>query len=285
MDDAKLAENGRDARARRGRRWRGVALAATGTLVAAIACGDPYLHTNPYDPVVPVSYSFTGPDTLFSLGQIAQYHVQTTPVFPDSAFIWVIDTAQRFPVSVDGDTTVDGTVYASVAGNGAIQVRTLPLEPVSTTIGLHADIGTIDTMYNVLLPGVLVGEYQQFETVKGVLARHIGTKLIVLMQRVTRIQLRCPVANACDTLSAGGTWSVWVDGFDALNRQIVSLTSSTANPATGPPVVTYAVRDTTIARSSPVGIRATTITALKPGTTWVVATRGALADSLKLVVQ
>jgi hypothetical protein len=264
------------------------ALAGIACTVAFVACGDPYLHTNPYDPAVSVSYSFTGPDTLFSLGQVAQYRVQTTPAFPDSAFIWVIDTAQRLPVSVDGDTTVDGTVYASNAGNGAIQVRTLPLEPASTTIGLHADIGTIDTLYNVLLPGVLGGsggEYQQFESVRGVLARHIGTKLIVMMQRVTRIQLRCPETHACDTLSAGGTWSVWVDGFDALNRQIATLTSSTANPASGPPVVTYAVRDTTIAHSSPVGIRSTTITALKSGTTWVVATRGALLDSLQLVVQ
>ena len=258
---------------------------AAAALVVAIACGDPYLHTNPYDPVVPVAYTFTGPDTLFSLGEIGQYRVQTTPAFPDSAFIWVIDTAQRFPVSVNGDTTVNGTVYASVAGNGSIQVRTLPLEPVSTTIGLHADIGTIDTLYNVLLPGVLIGEFQQFEVVKGVLARHIGTKLIVMMQRVTRIQLRCPVTHACDTLSAGSTWSVWVDGFDALNKQIATLTSSTANPASGAPVVTYAIRDTTIALSSPVGIRSTTITALKSGTTWVVATRGALLDSLQLVVQ
>jgi hypothetical protein len=49
--------------------------------------------------------------------------------------------------------------------------------------------------------------------------------------------------------------------------------------------VTYLVRDTTIARASPVGIRATTITAINSGTTRVVATRGALADSLLLVVR
>ncbi len=264
---------------------RGVALLAFVGIVAFVACGDPYVRTNPYDASVPISYTFSGPDTLFSLGEVGQYRVLTMPAFPDSAFIWVVDTAQPLPFGVDGDTTVDGTKYVSNASNGTIQVRDLPLEPASTTIGLHADIGTIDTMFSILLPGVTVGGYEQFEFVKGTLARHIGTKLIVLMQRVTRIQLRCPDTHACDTLSVGGTWSVWVDGFDALNRQIASLTSSTANPTSGPPVVTYTVRDTTIARSAPVGIRATTVSALKSGTTWVVASRGALLDSLQLVVR
>jgi hypothetical protein len=265
----------------------GAALLGFMGLIVAVACGDPYLHTNPYDSKVPVSFAFSGPDTLFSLGAIGQYGVQTSPPFPDSAFIWVIDTDQVFPPGLGGDSSVNGTKYALIAGNGAVQITSLPLEPISTTIGLHAYIGTIDTMYSVVLPGVTFGGYEQYEIIKGVLARHIGTKLIVVTQRLTRIRLRCPdpEAPACDTLSVGGTWSVWVDGFDALGRQIYAMTSSTANPTTGPPVATYVVRDTTIASSSPVGVRATTITALKSGTTWVVATRGALLDSLQLVVR
>jgi hypothetical protein len=104
-------------------------------------------------------------------------------------------------------------------------------------------------------------------------------------QRVTRIQLRCPDTHACDTVSTGGGWSVWVDGFDALNERIYALTSATANPATGTVIATFAVRDTTIASVSPVGIRAANVTALKSGTTWIVGTRGTLLDSLQLVVQ
>ncbi|HTR76727.1 MAG TPA: hypothetical protein VMH39_01395, partial [Gemmatimonadaceae bacterium] len=211
---------------------RRVALFGLAALTVALACGDPYLHTNPYDSAVPVSFEFSGPDTLFSLGQIGRYHVQTTPPFPDSAFIWVVDTAQI--LKTGSDSAVDGTQYVSNGGDGSIQVRTLPLEPVYTTIGLHADLGTIDTLYNIVLP-TTVGGYEQWESIRGVLARHIGTKLVVLMQRVTRIQLRCPDTHACDTLSAGGAASVWVDGFDALGKQIAALTSSTANPATGHP--------------------------------------------------
>jgi hypothetical protein len=78
---------------------------------------------------------------------------------------------------------------------------------------------------------------------------------------------------------------VWVDGFDALNRQIYALTSATANPPGSPPIATFVSRDTTIAAVSPVNIRAANVTARKTGTTWIIAIRGALLDSLQLVVQ
>ncbi len=48
-------------------------------LIGVVACGDPYLHTNPYDPVYPVEFAISGPDTLFSLGEIGQYTVQNQP--------------------------------------------------------------------------------------------------------------------------------------------------------------------------------------------------------------
>jgi hypothetical protein len=153
-----------------------------------------------------------------------------------------------------------------------------PLEPASLTIAVEALIGSVDTT----VERVIGAEYV---TVRTHQYRHMGYKSVVVTQRVTRIQLRCPDTHACDTLSAGGTWSVWVDGFDALGRQIVALTSSTANPAIGPLIVTYAARDTTVVRVTPVRIRAANVTALKSGTTWIVATRGALADSLQVVVR
>jgi hypothetical protein len=48
---------------------------------------------------------------------------------------------------------------------------------------------------------------------------------------------------------------------------------------------TFAVRDPSVAGVTPVGIRVATVTARKSGTTWIVGTRGALLDSLQLVVQ
>jgi hypothetical protein len=102
---------------------------------------------------------------------------------------------------------------------------------------------------------------------------------------VTHIALRCPDTHACDTLSAGGAWSVWVDGLDALNQKIQALTSATANPPTGTAIATFAARDPSIVAVAPVGIRASNVTALHTGSTWIVATRGTLLDSLQLVVR
>ena len=81
---------------------------------------------------------------------------------------------------------------------------------------------------------------------------------------------------------------MWADGFDSLDHKVVALTGINANPpaSAGTPVfATFAVRDATIASVSPVGIRVATVTALKSGTTWIVGSRGALLDSLQLVVR
>lgn len=254
-----------------------VAVVATAALSATGGCGDPYLHTNPYDPVYPVEFVITGPDSLFSYGEMAHYSVQTTPAFPDTAFRWDIDTVTVVNPLSGIDTIVDGGTVFRPAGPGEYQSISPPLEPATVTIAIVASVGQIDTTVARCIP--------QCITIQTVQQRHTGYKSVVLTQRVTRIRLRCPDTQACDTLAVGGTWSVWVDGFDALGRQIAALTSSVANPTRGPPVVTYLTRDTTIATVMPVRIRAATVTARKSGTTWIVATRGALADSLQLVVR
>ena len=254
-----------------------VAVVAAVALGAAAGCGDPYLHTNPYDPVYPMEFAITGPDSLFSYGEIAQYTVQTTPAFPDTGFRWDIDTVTVVNPRDGTDTVVDGGTVFLPAGPGAYQSISPPLEPATVTISIVASLGQIDTTVARCRPQCMTVQTEQ--------QRHTGYKSIVLTQRVPRIRLRCPDTQACDTLAVGGTWSVWVDGFDALGRQIAALTSSVANPPRGPPVVTYVTRGTTIATVMPVGIRVGTVTARKSGTTWIVATRGALADSLQLVVQ
>lgn len=231
-------------------------------LALASACGNPYQRTNPYDPAYPVSISIAGPDTLFSAEQVGTWSVQIVPAFPDTAFRYDCTDSIVFPP----------------AGPGSFRSHAPPLYPATRTVTVTGGVGSIDT-----LPPFAGGALGPAPTIK--IYRHSASKVVVLTQRVTQIQLRCPDTHACDTLSVGGSWSVWVDGRDALNQMIIALHSATANPVTGTPVATFAVRDPTIASVSPVGIRAATVTALKSGTTWIVGTRGALLDSLQLVVR
>ncbi len=251
----------------RARGTRVMALAGAAALVIGItfvACGDPYLHTNPYDPAFPVEIAISGPDTLFSFSQVATYSAQVTPAFPDTAIEWATSDTDNFAPS--GPATFRANSVDSLP---------IPLYPNTLVVGVMALIGQEDTTLGI--NGAAVRSHNW---------THVGLKNVVLTQRVVRIQLRCPDTHACDTLAAGAAWSVWVDGFDALGYRIVTLVSATANPATGTPIATFVVRDTTVASVSPVGIRAATVTALKSGgTTWIVATRDSLRDSLQVVVR
>jgi hypothetical protein len=259
------------------RRCSTAAIVAFFAFVVLAACGDPYGATNPYDPDTPVTFTFSGPDTLFSLGESAHYTVHTIPALPDTAFQWEVDTA-TISLPGLGSVVVNGATILAPIGPGSFTSLAPPLEPATVTVAVAALVGSVDTTLEISIP-------PNFFTVHAIQPRHVGYKAIVLTQRVTRIQLRCPAAHACDTLSTGGTWNVWADGFDALNNQIVALAGAGVNPPTGTPIVTYVVRDTTIASASPVGVRVAAVTALKSGTTWIVATRRALSDSLQLVVR
>jgi hypothetical protein len=221
----------------------------------AAACGDPYQHTNPYDDKLPVTITVSGPDTLFSAYEHGTFTAATDPALPDSAIHWKVN--------------------GFAGGRSADLVNaTPPLWPQTFTAAMVAVIGTIDTTISLNSITIPTNTW-----------RHEGLKYVVLTQRVTHIAMRCPDTHACDTLSAGGTWSVWVDGLDALNQKILSLTSATANPSTGTAIATFAARDQSVAGVTPVGIRAASVTALRSGSTWIVATRGTLLDSLQLVVR
>jgi hypothetical protein len=234
-----------------------VPLLAAIALATLFACGDPYLHNNPYDPSDSVAITIAGPDTLFSYSELAQFTAQIVPAFPDSAVQWTTNDSAAFPPT----------------GPATFRSNAPPLEPATSTVVVSARLGSIDTTVR-----------QGTITVRTYAWRHVASKNVVLTQRVVRVQLRCPDTHACDTLAIGGTASVWADGFDALNHKIVSLTSATANPATGTAVATFAVRDPSVATVAPVGIRAATVTARSTGTTWIVATRGSLTESLAIIV-
>jgi hypothetical protein len=241
---------------------RCVSPVAIAILVAAVACGDPYVRTNPYDNVVPVAVTIQGPDTLYSFREQGQYTATSDPSFPDSSFQYASsDSFALLP-----------------AAHGTFTSLAPPLYPAVRTATVIAGVGAYDT--EPPLAGAVSGPAPHVTEY-----RHVAYKVVVMTQLVTNISLRCPDTHGCDTVSAGGTWSVWVDGKDANGHNIVALTSSVANPTTGAVVATFATHDTTIATVVPVGIRASTVTAKKTGTTWIVATRGTLLDSLQLVVK
>jgi hypothetical protein len=242
-------------------------------LMMAVACGEPFLHLNPYDPQFPLAVDVTGPDTLLSLGEVGNYAVRFTPaVFPDSAVTWLADTVTIF--SADTTYVSNGSAYLLPAKNGNFQSVNPPLEPAVLKISVEALVAGYDT--NLTGSGGGLAKVIEY--------RHTGFKTVVITQRITQIQLRCPDTHACAPFSAGATGTVWVDGFDALGHQIAALTSATVNPDTGAVVATFVSRDPTIARVDPKGIRAANVTALKSGSTWVVATRKTLLDSLQLIV-
>lgn len=258
---------------------RYVALPCVVLLAIAVGCGDPYLRTNPYDPDTPGNFEIVGPDSLFSAGEFAQYGVQSTPTLPDTAFSWTVDSVATFN-SDTGSITVDGTMALLPSGAGGYVATVPPLEPASITVSVVAFVGAVDTTLARFIPNPPgCGCIVTFQTKQ---YRRILHKSVVLTQRVARIQSRCPDTHACDTLAVGQAWSVWIDGFDALGNQIAARTY---NPAAGAPVATFLSRDTTIASVVPVGIRAASATAQKPGTTWIVATHGSLHDSLQVVVR
>jgi hypothetical protein len=114
--------------------------------------------------------------------------------------------------------------------------------------------------------------------------RHTGMKNVVYTQRITHIVLRCPDVHACDTVSTGESWTVFADALDSLNQPLYVRSGSNGNSANGPAEAAFMVRDPTVARATS-GNRASTVTALKSGSTWIVASRGLLLDSLQLVVR
>ena len=92
-----------------------------------MACGDPYVATNKYDPAFPVQFTIAGPDTLFSLGEAAQYAATTVPAFSDTSFVWETDTVYNYlkylPPSPPTSPVDDGSLFLLKEGNGAGNYR------------------------------------------------------------------------------------------------------------------------------------------------------------------
>ena len=239
---------------------RALSVLGVATAVCVVACTD-FIRTNPYDQHLPMDITVTGPDTLFSRGEAGHFAVTSVPSMPDTAFEWI-------GASSDGLTT----------GTAVLRDTSPPLYPATRVQYVYANVGHLDTVKTVdaIVDGIVTGP--------GVIWRHSGRKAVVLTQRITHVALRCPDIHACDSLSVGGIWSVWADPLDSLNSVQYNLLSA-SNPSTGIAVATFAVRDPTVASLAVAGIRVANLTALKSGTTWIVATHGTAADSLRLVVR
>ena len=236
--------------------WLFVWLIGAAIVAGSSACRD-YQHTNPFDLLTPDSeLKVLGPDTLFTIGEVAKFSsAAALGPFTDPTSIWTSSIFDDF----NGD-------YA-----GTFVLYRAPLYPLTETTTVTDSIGHYDTAAG-----------------RSAWTRAFS-KNVVLTQRLVHIQVRCPDTHMCDTLNTGGAWSVWVDGMDAGGTQIVGLELPGTNPAKGTPIAVFASRDTTVAAVAPVGVRAANVTALKSGTTWIVATRIAkpdtLRDSLQVVVR
>ena len=233
---------------------RAAVLVASGSLVCALACID-FRHSNPFDPAVPVTVAIF-PETLFSVaGKLIQFSFATVPPLTDPKAIWAVATNDLY--------TMDGTGLLYSAG--------APLWPKTDTVPIAIGIG-LHALNDPFVP------YSDSVT------RTISGSVIVT-QRLVRIRTRCAGAAACDSLTVGVTTSVFVDGFDALGSGLSGLADSMANPATDSSIVVFTIRDPTIATALPVGMRAATVNAKRVGSTWLVAQRDSLRDSLRITVR
>ena len=251
-----LASASRRVRRRVATPWLFAWMIGVSTAATSSACHD-FQHTNPFDLLTPdTELTVLGPDTLFTIGTVAKFSMAgKLGPFTDPTALWRSSILN----DLNGDFTGTFVLYKA------------PLYPVAETAFVAVDIG-------------------HYVTAAGASAwtRSFG-KNVILTQRLVRIQLRCPATHACDTLNAGGAWSVWVDGIDAGGSQIIGLELPGTNPAKGAPIAVFVSRDTTVATVSSAGVRAADVTALRSGTTWIVSTRIAkpdtLRDSLQVVVR
>ena len=229
------------------RSW--VAFAVVLAAAGPSSCRD-FTHTNPFDSSTPIEVTIVGPDTLWNASDFAQYTFQSVPAISDSTARWV-----------GGASDLRGDL------SGGYLVYYPPLYPETEAINIVLEIG-------------------KYEGDKGhAFWRRAFGKTVIVTQRLVRLQLRCPDVHACDPLAVGEAWNVWLDGFDSTGNRPTGMVAPMDNPDTGAPLAQFVSRDTTIATVSPVGVRAATIAALKSGTTWVVASRGALRDSLQVTVR
>lgn len=99
-------------------------------LLLSLACADcgEYAHRNPYDPDTATRITISGPDTLWSIGEIAQYTATVSPTLPDSGIVWG-------PLVGNGPTDVIFPV-----GRGKYQSLKIGTATVVAIVGRHEGV-------------------------------------------------------------------------------------------------------------------------------------------------
>lgn len=125
------------------RRFAPVVLAAL--LTGAVACGEKYLHTNPYDPAVPVAVDVVGPDTLFSYSEVGQYAGSSVPAFPDTAFVYAsTDSASFTPVGYGKFASTAPPLYSCCHRNRACIGQHVDRRHARSVYGFAAAGGSVE---------------------------------------------------------------------------------------------------------------------------------------------
>jgi hypothetical protein len=124
---------------------------------------DVYAHTNPYDAQTELTYVIAGPDTLFSVGQIVNYKLQSAPALSDTAGIWSCDCTELAASGGPGNFEMFGFVPP-------------PVWPETKTVRVNVAIGKYDTTFTVSGANGPVA-------VQGHAYRRILSRTIVLTQR------------------------------------------------------------------------------------------------------
>ena len=223
-----------------------VRLAAGLAVVAgAVACAE-LAVTNPFDPNYEMTVTISGPDTATSLNQDVQMSASWSPDWPNAPVAWSAG---------DINPDVNNLLWPSVIkSEGAGRYRVTGFAGVAATILVRAQVGP-----------------------------HLGTRMLVLRQRMRRIGW-IPCTGSCDIdLSSGGRYlSAWM--YDSLGSKLwdgsevpADLAASVMSRDTS--VVT--VSDST-ARDGPIAIF--TLIAHAPGVTYIVSPKYA-TDSVLVHVQ
>lgn len=90
-----------------------------------LACGE-YAHRNPYDPDTDTRIAITGPDTLWSIGEIAQYTATVSPAIPGGlGVVWAVADPGN------------GMFVVGSRGTGSFQSLAVGAGHVTATVGRH----------------------------------------------------------------------------------------------------------------------------------------------------
>jgi hypothetical protein len=114
-------------------------LVVASALFVLVESCEAFTHTNPYDPETPFEYAISGPDSLFSLGQVASYAIESKPALADTAGIWSCECLEVVSHA--------GTRTFSMSGQVAP-----PQWPATKTVRLNALIGKYDTIVFINSP-------------------------------------------------------------------------------------------------------------------------------------